>query len=578
MGATESHEFQAEVAKLLHLMVHSVYSEKEVFLRELISNASDACDKLRYEAITDPSLTLGDEDFRVEIRVDAEAKTLTLTDNGIGMGHDELVSNLGTIARSGTGQFVEQMSGDDAADVSLIGQFGVGFYSSFMIASKVDVTSRRAGSDEIWYWSSEGTGAFTLEPAEGSPLLISDRGTSIVMTVREGDADFLDPMRLRQVVKTYSDHVALPVSLIGGDENDATEILNTASALWARPKSEITDEQYKEFYTHVAHAFDEPWHRIHYVAEGRHSYTVLLFVPSMAPMDLFDPKRANRVKLYVNRVFITDDAPLMPGYLRFMRGVVDSQDMPLNMSREMLQNNPLVGNIRGALTKRVLSELKKKAEKDPEAFEIFWSAFGAVLKEGIYEDLERATDLMEIARFKTTSGETLRSLKDYVADMKEGQEAIYYIAGSEPDSIARSPQLEGYRARGIEVLLLSDAVDGFWTQSSPGYENKLFKSVTQGSEDLDKVAKSDQDDDAKHEDIGADVATLLAFMKTALEGQVSDVRASDRLTTSAVCLVAGDTGLDMQMEKSWRSTIRPASLAFGSWKSIRRTASSRLWP
>jgi molecular chaperone HtpG len=552
--STESHEFQAEVSKLLHLMVHSVYSEKEVFLRELISNASDACDKLRYEAITDPSLSQGDEDFRVELSIDADARTLTLADNGIGMSHDELVSNLGTIARSGTGQFVENLTGDDAKDVSLIGQFGVGFYSAFMIAEKVDVYSRRAGSDEIWHWASDGSGSFTLDQDASADILFSGRGTSIVMHVREGDDEYLDGMRLRDIVRTYSDHVALPVTLLSTEKDDEgngqePEVLNTANALWARPKSEITDEQYKEFYHHVGHAFDDPWHRIHYVAEGRHSYTVLLFAPSMQPMDLFDPKRANRVKLYVNRVFITDDAPLLPGYLRFMRGVVDSQDMPLNMSREMLQNNPLVDNIRGALTKRVLSELKKKAEKTPEEFGTFWEAFGPVLKEGIYEDFERREDLMEIARFKSTKGSDFRSLKDYVADMKEGQEAIYYLAGSDPESIANSPQLEGYRARDIEVLLLADAVDGFWTQSSPGFDGKQFRSVTQGSEDLGAIAKEEGKDSEPDEDVGADMATLLAFMKTTLEANVSDVRASDRLTTSAVCLVAGDSGMDMQMEK-----------------------------
>ncbi|TNE36184.1 MAG: molecular chaperone HtpG, partial [Alphaproteobacteria bacterium] len=405
-------------------------------------------------------------------------------------------------------------------------------------------TSRRAGSDEIWHWSSEGTGAFTLAPVEKTDLLISDRGTAIVMHVRDGDDDFLEAVRLSQVVKTYSDHVALPVTLKGpGDEED--HVLNTASALWARPKSEISEEQYKEFYAHVAHAFDEPWFHIHYTAEGRHSYTVLLYVPTMAPFDLFDPKRANRVKLYVNRVFITEDAPLLPGYLRFMRGVVDSQDMPLNMSREMLQNNPLVANIRGALTKRLISELGKKAEKDVEGFATFWQNFGAVLKEGLYEDYERQSDLLEVARFKTTRGEGLRTLKDYVADMKEGQEAIYYLAGSDPEMIARSPQLEGYKVRGLEVLLLADAVDGFWTQSVPGYEGKSFRSVTKGAADLEKDAKEGED----AEEASADIATLTQFMKTTLEGKVADVRISNRLTESPVCFVAGDSGLDLQVEK-----------------------------
>jgi len=551
---TEQHSFQAEVSRLLHLMVHSVYSEKEIFLRELISNASDACDKLRYEAITKPDLTGGDEDFRVPLSVDERARTLTVSDNGIGMSHDELKENLGTIAKSGTGQFVDQMTGDEAKDVSLIGQFGVGFYSAFMVAQDVDVISRRAGTEDTWVWSSQGTGEFTLAPAGDTSALISGRGTTIVMKLRDGEDDYLDGTRLKAIVKTYSDHVALPITMVGevGEEGDEPEVetLNTAGALWARPKSEITDEQYKEFYHHVGHGFDDPWHHIHYTAEGRHSYTVLLYVPTMAPMDLFDPSRANRVKLYVNRVFITEDAPLLPPYLRFMRGIVDSQDMPLNLSREMLQDNPIVTSIRNALTKRILNELKKKAEKEPEEFATFWDGFGAVLKEGLYEDFERRDDLMAIARFKTTTGDGYRSLSQYVADMKEGQEAIYYLAGADADSIAKSPQLEGYRARGVEVLLLSDPVDGFWTGTAGEFEGKAFKSVTQGGADLDSLEKSDEEPDDKEDDAQASSsATLAAYMKGVLEGQVADVRKSDRLTSSAVCLVAGDSGLDMQMEK-----------------------------
>lgn len=550
---TEQHSFQAEVSRLLHLMVHSVYSEKEIFLRELISNASDACDKLRYEAITKPDLTGGDEEFRVQLSVDKEACTLTVSDNGVGMSHDELKENLGTIAMSGTGQFADQMSGDDAADMSLIGQFGVGFYSAFMVASQVDVISRRAGTEDTWVWSSEGTGAFTLTPSEDASALMSARGTTIVMKLRDGEDDYLDAMRLKAIVKTYSDHVALPITMVGeaADEGGEPEVetLNTAGALWARPKSEITQEQYKEFYHHVGHGFDDPWHHIHYAAEGRHSYTVLLYVPTMAPMDLFDPKRANRVKLYVNRVFITEDAPLLPPYLRFIRGIVDSQDMPLNLSREMLQDNPIVTSIRNALTKRVLSELKKKAEKEPEAFATFWDGFGAVLKEGLYEDFERRDDLMAIARFKTTKGETYRSLGEYVADMKDGQETIYYLAGADATSIAKSPQLEGYRARGVEVLLLADAVDGFWTGTAGQFEGKSFKSVTQGGADLDSLEKSDDEPEKEDETQSSNCATLAAYMKGVLEGQVADVRKSDRLTSSAVCLVAGEGGLDMQMEK-----------------------------
>ncbi len=541
----ESHAFQAEVSRLLHLMVHSVYSEKEVFLRELISNASDACDKLRYEAITTPALTEGDEDFRVLISIDKEARTLTLADNGVGMGRDELIENLGTIAKSGTGQFADQLTGDDAKDVSLIGQFGVGFYSAFMVAETVQVVSRRAGSSEIWMWSSQGTGEFTVEQTEEAPALFASRGTAIVMALREGEDEYLEQQRLTAIVKTYSDHVALPIKVLeAGKPESEAEALNTASALWARPKSDITDEQYKEFYHHVGHAFDDPWARIHYKAEGRHEYSVLLFVPSMRPMDLFDPQRSNRLKLYVNRIFITDDAPLLPGYLRFVRGVVDSEDMPLNISREMLQNNPIVTNIRGALTKRVLSELTKRAEKEPEEFEKFWDVFGAVIKEGLYEDFERRDDLQKLARFKTTTSEGLRSFADYMAEMRDDQQAIYYIAGEDAGMVARSPQLEGYKARGIEVLLLSDPVDGFWVQATQEIDGKPLKSVTQGAADLGDTSEDKEDGDEDK-----DEATLLAFMKQALEGKVSDVRKSIRLTDSAVCLVADEGGLDMAMEK-----------------------------
>lgn len=552
MSEAESHEFQAEVAKLLKLMVHSVYSEKEVFLRELISNGSDACDKLRYEAITNPELTGGDEDFAIRLTLDEEAKTITVYDNGIGMSRQDLIDNLGTIARSGTGSFIDQLSGDEKEDVSLIGQFGVGFYSSFMIADLVDVTSRRAGSEEVWHWSSDGTGKFTVEQVDDAPEALGVHGTSIVIHVRDDDKEFLGEDRLRGIVKTYSDHIALPISLnvVGKevDDADVEETLNTASALWLRSKSEITDEQYKEFYHHVGGMFDEPKHRIHYKAEGRHSYSVLLFVPSSRPFDLYDQHRANRVKLYVNRVFITDTAPLLPPYLRFVRGVVDSEDMPLNISREMLQNNPIVQSIRQALTKRVLRELTQMAEKKPEDFTQIWEAFGAVLKEGLYEDFERQSELLELARFKTTKGEALRSLADYVADMNENQTTIYYLAGDDAATIEKSPQLEGFKSRGVEVLLLPDAVDSFWTTSIQGYEGKPFQSVTRGDADLGDGETDGEDKKEDAADTG-DTATLIAFLKQVLEEKVEDVRVSKRLTDSAVCLVAADTGLDMQVEK-----------------------------
>ena len=554
----EQHEFQAEVSKLLHLMVHSVYSEKEVFLRELISNGSDACDKLRYEALTKPDLIDGDQNFKIVITVNKKKRLIHVADNGIGMDRQELIDNLGTIARSGTSTFVEQLSGDEAKDAQLIGRFGVGFYSTFMVADKVDVASRTIGSDEVYHWASDGAGAFAISQVEDATDLLDGRGTRVSLHIRKGDDDYLDPVRLRGIVKNYSDHIAIPIFVV--DENDKEAAsdapVNSASALWMRAKSDITDDQYTEFYHHVGHVFDEPWMRIHYKAEGRNEYNVLLFVPSSQPLDLFDPKRATRVKLYVQRVFITEDAELLPSYLRFVRGVVDSEDMPLNMSREMLQNNPIVHRIRNAVTKRVLNELKKKADKKPEDFEKFWSVFGAVLKEGIYEDFERREQLLDMARFRSTKGEGWRTLKDYMADMAENQTAIYYIHGEDAAAIAKSPQLEGYLARNIEVLLLTDPVDAFWTAAVPEYDGKPIKSVSRGTADLDTIAKKatdkESDKESHKKDDGvrdATIGTLIALFKQTLGDDIADVRRSDRLTESPVCLVAAEGSVDAYLER-----------------------------
>jgi len=468
----ETLSFQTEVAKLLRLMVNSVYSDKEVFLRELISNASDACDKARYLSITEPEILGDDPDFKVRIKVDKEARTLSLSDNGIGMDRDGLISDLGTIARSGTSAFMENLSGDQAEDMQMIGQFGVGFYSVFMIADKVEVTSRRAGDDAAWVWTSDGLGEFTINEAERD-----GRGTTILIHLKADEDEWLDEHKLQGVVKKYSDHIALPILLTidAGEETAANE----ASAIWSRPKSEITDEQYTEFYHHVGHAMDDPWLNIHYKAEGKIEYTGLLFVPTRRPFDLFDPARRHAVKLYVRRVFITDEAEgLIPSYLRFLRGIVDSEDLPLNISREMLQNSPLIRHMNQAVTRRVLTELGKKAEKEPEKYAEFWENFGSVLKEGLYEDQERQADLLELVRFRSTAGEDLVSLKDYVARMKEGQEAIYYITGDDQQTLETSPHLEGFRARGVEVLLLSDPVDDFWLSAVFEYEGHALTSAT----------------------------------------------------------------------------------------------------
>ncbi|MDD3446880.1 MAG: molecular chaperone HtpG, partial [Zavarzinia sp.] len=545
-----------EVARLLHLMVHSVYSEKEIFLRELISNASDACDKLRYEALTEPALTADDPGgFRVEIALDREARTLTIADNGIGMSKDELVANLGTIARSGTSAFVEQLSGDESKDMSLIGRFGVGFYSVFMVADRVHVVSRRAGEAQAHAWDSDGAGTYSIGPAERAT-----RGTTITLHLREGEDEFLDAWRLKRIVKTYSDHIALPVILKAGagEEQAEDETLNSASALWTRPKSDITAEQYTEFYRHVGHATDEPWATIHWKAEGTIEYTSLLFVPASRPFDLFDPKRESRLKLYVRRVFITDDCEsLLPGYLRFVRGIVDSADLPLNISREMLQESPLTAKIRAGLVKKVLSELEKRAD-DVAAYTAFWETFGAVLKEGLYEDFERREQVLKLARFKSTrSGGEWISLADYAARMRPNQTAVYFITG-DAAHVAGSPQLEAFKARDVEVLLLSDPIDDFWTGAGLDFDGKPFQSVTRGDIDLSAIPAAEGEDENKGEDAPeAALDRLIAAARLALGDAVKDVRVSKRLTDSPVCLVADAGDMDIHLARLLRAAKGP---------------------
>ena len=547
---TENHSFQAEVAKLLQLMVHSVYSDRDVFLRELISNASDACDKLRYQSVADPSILDGVASFQIQIRLDKDNGILFIEDNGLGMSRDELIDNLGTIAKSGTSEFVKALSQEGGGSSQLIGQFGVGFYSAFMVADKVRVLSRKTSEGQAWVWESDGLGAFTVAPAEGGEELLDGRGTSIGLYLKEDAKSYLEPFELKRIVKEYSDHVAFPIFLVGGDDGAEREQINSSGALWTRPKSDIDEETYKEFYHHVGQVFDDPALTIHYKAEGRHEYTVLLFVPKMRPMDLFDPKRSVRVKLYVKRVYITDDAELLPGYLRFVRGVIDSEDMPLNLSREMLQHNPLVANIRGAVTKRILSELQKLKDKNIEAFLAFWDVFGAVVKEGLYEDFERREQILDLALFKSSAGGEWRSLGDYVDGMKDNQTAIYYLRGDDEDAVRISPQLEGYRARGVEVLLLTDPIDGFWTSGVSDYKGKPFKSIAHGDTDLGQFEKTDKGADAdKDVPEKKDLGTLIAAFKQALEGKVADVRVSDRLVESPVCLVADSQSIDPYMER-----------------------------
>lgn len=543
--------FQAEVSRLLDIVANALYSNKEIFLRELVSNASDACDRLRYAALTQPELAADDPDFKIVLTADKAARTLTIADNGIGMNREELIENLGTIARSGTAAFVQQLEDKDA-DVTQIGQFGVGFYSAFMVADRVEVASRRAGEAQGWLWRSDGKGAFTVIEDAAGPA----RGTRITLHLKKDEDDYLEASRLRQIVKTYSDHIAIPIVFDAerkeGEEGAESETLNAASAIWTRSKSEISEEQYKEFYHHVGHTFDEPWMHLHFKAEGRIEYTALLFLPSSKPFDLFHPDRKNRLKLYVKRVFITDDCEdLVPSYLRFLRGVIDTEDLPLNISRELLQRNPMLAKIRGAVVKRVLDALKKKAEAEPEAYRAFWDNFGAVLKEGLYEDEAQREPLLALSRFRSTAGTELVSLDDYVGRMKEGQEAIFYISGDDAQAVTKSPQLEGFAAKGVEVLLLTDPVDDFWISSIGSYADKPFKSVTRGGADLGKIkgADSDTESETKSEDAGAGVDALLAFLRLTLKDTVKDVRASERLTESPVCLVADEGDMDMHLER-----------------------------
>ncbi|WP_162653441.1 molecular chaperone HtpG [Lentilitoribacter sp. Alg239-R112] len=534
----ETFSFQTEVGQLLDIVAGSLYSNREIFLRELVSNASDACDKLRYEALTNSELSGGDQEFKIIIAADTKAKTLSVSDNGIGLNHDDLLETLGTIARSGTSNFLNSLKNDQKADVGLIGQFGVGFYSAFMVADRVDVITRKAGEEQAWLWSSDGKGEFTIEPSTRDT-----NGTDVILQLKKDAKEFLEDARVRHIIKTYSDHISFPV-LLGDDA------LNEASAIWTRPAKDITEEQHTEFYRHTAHAFDQPWMTIHNRVEGLLSYTNLLYIPSSPPFDLYEPERKSHVKLFVNRVFITDDTKgLLPTYLRFLRGVVDSEDLSLNVSREMLQTDPKLAKLKTGLTKRVIGELKKKANKAADEYAVFWNNFGAVLKEGLVEDPSLREKLLEVCRFKSTKGDELISLSDYVERVKDGQDAIFYIAGDDATKIANSPHLEGFKAKGIEVLLLSDSVDEFWLQHVTEFDGKVFKSVTRGAADLDKFDADDNKNDKDAEAQTPGVEKLIETIKSELGELVKDVRPSKRLTDSPVCLIADEGDMDVNLER-----------------------------
>lgn len=529
----ETMTFQAEVARILDIVVNSLYSDRKIFLRELISNAADACDRLRYLALTEPALLDGDAMFSIGVIPDPAAGTLTITDNGIGMDRDDLVSNLGTIAKSGSAGFLTNLEDGARKDVALIGQFGVGFYAAFMVASKVEVLSRKAGDDQAWLWTSEGGGAFTVAPAEKAA-----RGTAITLHLKDDAKDFTGPAHLKQIIKTYSNHVNVPVTV---REDGEDKQANAATALWTRPKSEITEEDTKALFNEVAQQGGKPWLALHTKAEGVVEYSAMLFVPPDRPMDLFEPEREIRVRLYVNRVMIAEKGVnLLPGYLRFIRGVVDSPDLPLNVSRELLQETPQLAKIRTTLVHKLLDELKKRAAANDGDYAAFWGTFGPLIKEGVYEDFGNHERLLPLIRAHSLLHDKLISLDDYVDAMAEGQEAIYYATGDNLSILQRAPQLEGFKAKGVDVLLLSDPIDEFWTAAVTRYRDHDVTSANHAGQDLSKV-KAKEADAPRDEEAAVntkDVATLIAAMKTVLGDSVADVRTSDRLTESPVCLVS----------------------------------------
>ncbi len=535
----ERHEFSAEVGRLLDLVVHALYSDREIFLRELVANAADATDRRRFEALTDPAAALP-EGAKIRIDPDKPARQLTISDDGTGMSRTELVENLGTIARSGTRAFGQNLAAAKPEDrPSLIGQFGVGFYAAFMVADRVEVTSRRIGEDAAWRWSSEGGGSFTLAPATRDAP-----GTDIVLHIKADADEFLEGYRLENIVRKWADHITWPITI----QRDGKEVsANEGTALWRKPKSEITEEQLTEFYQHLGHAFDKPWATLHWRAEGTLEFTAMLFIPSMRPFEPVESVRESRVRLHVRRMFITDEAELLPPWLRFVQGIVDTEDLPLNISREMLQATPVLARIRKAVTNRVVTELRNRA-KDAEAYAGFWDNFGPTLKEGLWEDAEHRVELAGLSRFRSThEAGSLTSLTDYLTRMKPEQDAIYYLIGDSQDALAGSPQLEGFRARGIEVLLLSDPVDAFWPDRLDKFQDKPLRSVTQGLADLSKHA-ADQAPQAEP----ADLAALLPALKTALGDDIAEARATDRLVHSAVVLAASQAGPDLQMQRLMR--------------------------
>ncbi|CAI1057044.1 High temperature protein G [Serratia quinivorans] len=549
MKGQETRGFQSEVKQLLHLMIHSLYSNKEIFLRELISNASDAADKLRFRALSAPELYEGDGELRVRLSFDKDQRTLTIADNGIGMNREEVIENLGTIAKSGTKAFLESIGSDQAKDSQLIGQFGVGFYSAFIVADKVTVRTRAAGAaaDQGVFWESVGEGDYTI-----ADVSKEDRGTEITLHLREGEDEYLDAWRLRSVIGKYSDHIALPVEIETKNEEDGTvtwEKINKAQALWTRSKADVTDEEYKEFYKHIAHDFTDPLSWSHNRVEGKQEYTSLLYIPAQAPWDMWNRDHKHGLKLYVQRVFIMDDAEqFMPNYLRFVRGLIDSNDLPLNVSREILQDSRVTQNLRGALTKRVLQMLEKLAKDDAEGYQKFWQQFGLVLKEGPAEDANNKETIAKLLRFASTQSDSSAqtvSLEEYVGRMAEGQEKIYYITADSYAAAKSSPHLELFRKKGIEVLLLSDRIDEWMMSYLTEFDGKPFQSVSKADDALDKLADETEEQKAAEKQL----EPFVDRVKTLLGDRVKDVRLTHRLTDTPAIVITDADEMSTQMAK-----------------------------
>ena len=544
-------KFEADTGKILDIVINSLYSEREIFVRELISNASDAIDKKKYLALTNKSINDTSDPFEIKIEVNSKENTIKISDNGIGMDEEDLINSLGTIARSGTKAFLEQFNkskDDKKEDVNLIGQFGVGFYASFMVADKVEVLSKKAGTDKSWKWISDGKSGYNIEKGEKI-----NSGTELILHLKKDAKEFLEGTRIQFVVRKYSDHISYPVKMLEVSKKDAKEeTINEASALWTRAPKDIKEKQYEDFFSHIGAGFGKPLLTMHNNTEGTVSYTNLLCIPSSKPFDLFNPDRKSSLKLYINRVFITDKCDnLIPAYLRFVKGIVDTQDIDLNVSREMLQNNPAVAKISKSLVGKILRELKKIADKDKAKYTQFWNEFGQVLKEGLYEDLERKDTLLELARFSNNENDDLISLEDYVNAMDKNQKDIYYIAADTKSQALSSPHLEGFKSKGIKVLVMADPIDQFWLSMAGQFKEKNFVSITQGEIDLDNI-KSDKKDpknkDTKKDDVDKKFTNLIAHLKASLGQNVKDIRLTSKLTDSPACLVADKGDMDVAME------------------------------